>query len=243
MIRRIWAISIQRALWNYPSKTLPWRKGDNELLHGNLRIYRVCRSLTLIQPSDFQVPESRSPKNSTARRQGWADIVPGCYGYGTRKLLTASLTLYMQCNDEKWSSPFLHGHRQADDYKGTLRPKPSKVKNLLVVKTLKSTEVAFRSVVENGTVHKSKTVRLPVAVEKRDFDRFPNGHYPKKYIHLFVGYFPPTPQNTRSVCIQKIQGVFNHRKQCSRPVFKEKADISIHGLSNFTLCHGEEKRF
>jgi cell division protein FtsI (penicillin-binding protein 3) len=92
-------------------------------------------------------------------------------------------------------------------------------------KTLKQLQLLLDGVVDRGTAKNLKNAHYRIAGKTGTAVILENGHYTKKYITSFVGYFPAhAPKYSAIVLIKNPKGIYQYGNSVAGPVFKEIAD-------------------
>jgi cell division protein FtsI (penicillin-binding protein 3) len=92
-------------------------------------------------------------------------------------------------------------------------------------KTLNQLKLLLEGVVENGTAKNLKNSYYRIAGKTGTAMILKDGHYEKKYITSFVGYFPAhAPKYTAIVLIKNPKGIYQYGNSVAGPVFKDIAD-------------------
>ena len=148
------------------------------------------------------------------------------YGYGFEITPLQTLTLYNAvANDGKMIKPiFVTSVRQADDVQKEFETETLNSK-ICSNKTLNQIKLLLEAVVENGTAKNLKSADYRIAGKTGTAQILENGHYTKKYITSFVGYFPAhAPKYTVLVTIKNPRGILQYGNSVAGPVFKQIAD-------------------
>jgi cell division protein FtsI (penicillin-binding protein 3) len=148
------------------------------------------------------------------------------YGYGFEISPLHTLALYNAvANDGKMIKPiFVTSIKQAEntitEYETeTLNPK------ICSTKTLDQLKLLLEGVVENGTAKNLKNSYYRIAGKTGTAVILKDGHYEKKYITSFVGYFPAhAPKYSAIVLIKNPKGIYQYGNSVAGPVFKDIAD-------------------
>ncbi len=101
----------------------------------------------------------------------------------------------------------------------TLNPK------ICSFKTLNQLKLLLEGVVEYGTAKNLKNSYYRIAGKTGTAVILKDGHYEKKYITSFVGYFPAhAPKYSAIVLIKNPRGIYQYGNSVAGPVFKDIAD-------------------
>ncbi len=184
--------------------------------------------LNLSKPLGLQITGEAYPKFSRPKDKNWSGItLPWmAYGYGIEISPLHTLALYNAvANDGKMIKPmFVTSVRQADETitefdTETLNPK------ICSKKTLNQLKLLLDGVVDHGTAKNLKNSYYRIAGKTGTAQILKDGHYEKKYITSFVGYFPAhAPKYTAIVLIRNPKGIYQYGNSVAGPVFKEIAD-------------------
>jgi len=97
--------------------------------------------------------------------------------------------------------------------------------NICSSKTLDQLKLLLEGVVDRGTASNIKGTHYRIAGKTGTAQILEDGHYTKKYITSFVGYFPAhEPKYTAIVLIKNPRGWQQYGSSVAAPVFKEIAD-------------------
>lgn len=184
--------------------------------------------LKLSKPLGLQISGEAYPKIPRPGDKAWSGIsLPWMgYGYGLEITPLQTLTLYNAiANDGKMIKPiFVTSIRQADDARKEFETEIVKGK-VCSTRTLDQIRLLLEAVVENGTAKNLKSADYRIAGKTGTAQILDDGHYTKKYITSFVGYFPAhAPKYTVLVMIKNPRGVQQYGNSVAGPVFKEIAD-------------------
>lgn len=184
--------------------------------------------LRLTKPLGLQINGEAYPKITRPKDQDWSGItLPWmAYGYGFEITPLHTLTLYNAvANEGVMIKPiFVTSIRQADQ---STKEFETEVLNDKICsnKTLRQLKVLLEGVVENGTAMNLKSADYRIAGKTGTAQILENGHYTKKVITSFVGYFPAhAPKYTILVLIKNPKGWQQYGNNVAGPVFKEIAD-------------------
>jgi cell division protein FtsI (penicillin-binding protein 3) len=148
------------------------------------------------------------------------------YGYGFEITPLHTLTLYNAiANNGRMVKPvFVTSMQQADDIKKQFETETLNEK-VCSEKTLNQLHLLLEGVVEKGTAKNLKSADYKIAGKTGTAQILEDGHYTKKYITSFVGYFPAhAPKYTTLVMIWNPKGFEQYGNTVAGPVFKEIAD-------------------
>lgn len=184
--------------------------------------------LKLSKPLGLQVPGEGYPKITRPTDKDWSGItLPWmAYGYGFEITPLHTLTLYNAiANDGKMIKPvFVTAMREADNVKKEFETETLNNK-ICSDKTLLQLKILLEGVVEYGTAKNLKNADYRIAGKTGTSVILEDGHYTKKYITSFVGYFPANaPKYTVLVMIKNPKGFEQYGNNVAGPVFKEIAD-------------------
>jgi cell division protein FtsI (penicillin-binding protein 3) len=158
------------------------------------------------------------------------------YGYGLEITPLHTLTLYNAvANDGKMIKPvFVKAVSRADEVEEKFETEELNSK-ICSGKTLDKLKLLLEGVVQRGTASNIKGAHYPIAGKTGTAQILDEGHYTKKYITSFVGYFPAqAPKYSAIVLIKNPRGWYQYGSSVAAPVFKEIADniyardISLH---------------
>jgi cell division protein FtsI (penicillin-binding protein 3) len=184
--------------------------------------------LKLTKPLGLQVSGEGYPKITRPTDKEWSGItLPWmAYGYGFEITPLHTLSLYNAiANDGKMIKPvFVTSMSQADDVKKEFDTEVLNEK-ICSGKTLDQIRLLLEGVVENGTAKNLKSADYKIAGKTGTAQILEDGHYTKKVITSFVGYFPAhAPKYTVMVMIWNPKGFEQYGNSVAGPVFKEIAD-------------------
>ncbi len=184
--------------------------------------------LKLSKPLGLQIDGEGYPKIPRPNDRDWSGItLPWmAHGYGFEITPLHTLTLYNAvANEGKMIKPiFVTSIRRADGpvqefETETLNPK------ICSNKTLGQLKLLLEGVVDNGTAKNLRNLDYRIAGKTGTAQILESGHYTKKYITSFVGYFPAhAPKYTVLVMIKNPRGIFQYGNSVAGPVFKEISD-------------------
>ena len=184
--------------------------------------------LRLSKPLGLQINGEAYPKITKPKDKDWSGItLPWmAYGYGFEITPIHTLTLYNAvANNGKMIKPiFVTAIKQADE---PTKEFETEVLNDKICsnKTLGQLRILLEAVVENGTAMNLKSADYKIAGKTGTAQILENGHYTKKVITSFVGYFPANaPKYTILVLIKNPKGWQQYGNNVAGPVFKEIAD-------------------
>jgi cell division protein FtsI (penicillin-binding protein 3) len=184
--------------------------------------------LSLSKPIGIQITGEPYPKIKRPGEKGWSGIsLPWmAYGYGLEITPLHTLTLYNAvANDGKMIKPvFVKAIKRADDVEEEYETEVISSK-ICSGKTLDQLKLLLEGVVQNGTANNIKGAHYKIAGKTGTAQILENGHYAKKYITSFVGYFPAhAPKYSAIVLIKNPRGWYQYGSSVAAPVFKEIAD-------------------
>jgi len=194
--------------------------------------------LKLSKPLGIQIAGEASPKIKRPGEKGWSGIsLPWmAYGYGLEITPLHTLALYNAvANDGKMIKPvFVKAVSRADEVEEKFETEELNSK-ICSSKTLDKLKLLLEGVVQKGTAKNIKGAHYPIAGKTGTAQILDDGHYTKKYITSFVGYFPAqAPKYSAIVLIKNPRGWYQYGSNVAAPVFKEIADniyardISLH---------------
>jgi len=194
--------------------------------------------LKLSKPLGLQIAGEASPKIKRPGEKGWSGIsLPWmAYGYGLEITPLHTLALYNAvANDGRMIKPvFVKTISRADEVEEKFETEELNSK-ICSSKTLDKLKLLLEGVVQNGTAKNIKGAHYPIAGKTGTAQILDDGHYTKKYITSFVGYFPAqAPKYSAIVLIKNPRGWYQYGSNVAAPVFKEIADniyardISLH---------------
>jgi len=184
--------------------------------------------LKLSRPLGLQISGELYPKITRPKDKEWSGItLPWmAYGYGFEISPLHTLALYNAvANDGVMIKPiFVTSVKQAENTitefeTETLNPK------ICSTKTLNQLKLLLEGVVEYGTAKNLKNSYYRIAGKTGTAVILKDGHYEKKYITSFVGYFPAhAPKYSAIVLIKNPRGIYQYGNSVAGPVFKDIAD-------------------
>lgn len=184
--------------------------------------------LKLSKPLGLQISGELYPKITRPEDKDWSGItLPWmAYGYGFEISPLHTLALYNAiANDGKMIKPILvKSIKRADN---TIEAFETETLNNHVCsdKTLAKLKILLEGVVERGTAKNLKNLDYQIAGKTGTAQILENGHYAKKYITSFVGYFPAhAPKYSAIVLIKNPKGWQQTGNSVAGPVFKDIAD-------------------
>ena len=184
--------------------------------------------LKLSTPLGIQIAGEPAPKIKRPGEKGWSGIsLPWmAYGYGFEITPLHMLALYNAvANDGVMIKPVIvKSVRKADEDEQTYE---TDVINDRICSgaTLKKLQLLLEGVVDNGTAKNIKGTHYRIAGKTGTAQILENGHYTKKYVTSFIGYFPAhSPKYTAMVLIKNPRGWYQYGSNVAAPVFKEIAD-------------------
>lgn len=184
--------------------------------------------LNLAKPLGLQITGEAFPKITRRKDKNWSGItLPWmAYGYGLEISPLHTLALYNAvANDGKMIKPmFVTSISQADE---TIREFETETLNPRICskKTLNQLRLLLDGVVDHGTAKNLRNSDYRIAGKTGTSQILKDGHYEKKYITSFVGYFPAhEPKYTAIVLIRNPKGIFQYGNSVAGPVFKQIAD-------------------
>ncbi len=184
--------------------------------------------LKLSKPLGLQIVGESYPKISRPKDKNWSGItLPWmAYGYGFEMSPMHTLTLYNAvANNGKMIKPvFVTSISQADNVTKVFETETLNSK-ICSNKTLNQLKLLLEGVVDHGTADNLKNSYYRIAGKTGTAMILKDGHYEKKYITSFVGYFPAhDPKYSAIVLIKNPRGIFQYGNSVAGPVFKEIAD-------------------
>jgi cell division protein FtsI (penicillin-binding protein 3) len=184
--------------------------------------------LKLSKPLGIQIAGEPMPKIKRPGERGWSGIsLPWmAYGYGFEITPLHTLTLYNAvANDGVMIKPvFAKSIKKADEDEESFSTEILN-KKICSGKTLDQLKLLLEGVVENGTAKNIKGTHYRIAGKTGTAQILENGHYTKKYLTSFVGYFPAhDPKYSAMVMIKNPRGWYQYGSSVAAPVFKEVAD-------------------
>lgn len=196
--------------------------------------------IKMTEPLLLQIPGEAFPKITRPTDKGWSGItLPWmAYGYGFEISPIQTLTLYNAvANNGKMIKPlFVKSIRHADEIIKAFDTEVM-VDKICSDNTLLQLRVLLEGAVENGTAKNLSNLHYRIAGKTGTAQILTEGHYEKKYITSFTGYFPAhAPRYSAIVLIKNPKGVFQYGNSVAGPVFRDIADniysrdINIHPL-------------
>ncbi len=185
--------------------------------------------LKLSKPLGLQITGESYPKiTRPSDKKNWSGItLPWmAYGYGFEISPMHTLTLFNAiANEGKMIKPvFVTAIRQAEKSVQTFETETLNSK-ICSNKTLNQLKLLLEGVVDRGTAKSLKNSYYRIAGKTGTAQILNNGHYEKKYITSFVGYFPAhAPKYTAMVLIKNPKGIYQYGNSVAGPVFKDIAD-------------------
>jgi cell division protein FtsI (penicillin-binding protein 3) len=184
--------------------------------------------LKLSKPLGIQLTGEPYPKIKRPGEKGWSGIsLPWmAYGYGFEITPLHTLALYNAvANDGEMIKPiFVKSIRRADEEEEEFQTQVLNSK-ICSGETLDKLHLLLEGVVERGTAKNIKGTHYRIAGKTGTAQILENGHYAKKYITSFVGYFPAhEPKYSAIVLIKNPRGWYQYGSSVAAPVFKEIAD-------------------
>jgi cell division protein FtsI (penicillin-binding protein 3) len=185
-------------------------------------------NLRLSKPLGLQVSGELYPKITRPDDKDWSGItLPWmAYGYGFEISPLHTLTLFNAiANDGKMIKPILvKAIKQADNAIEEFETETMN-SNICSDKTLAHLKMLLEGVVQNGTAKNLKNLDYKIAGKTGTAQILEKGHYTKKYITSFVGYFPAhAPKYSAIVLIKNPKGWQQTGNSVAGPVFKDIAD-------------------
>ncbi len=184
--------------------------------------------LKLSKPLGIQLAGEPYPKVKRPGEKGWSGIsLPWmAYGYGLEYTPLHTLALYNAvANDGEMIRPvFVKSIKKADEEEESYETDVLN-KKICSSKTLDKLKLLLEGVVDRGTAKNIKGTHYRIAGKTGTAQILENGHYTKKYITSFVGYFPAhAPKYSAIVLIKNPRGWYQYGSSVAAPVFKEIAD-------------------
>jgi cell division protein FtsI (penicillin-binding protein 3) len=184
--------------------------------------------LGLSKPLGIQIAGEPTPKIKHPGEKGWSGIsLPWmAYGYGFEITPLHILALYNAvANGGVMIKPVIvKSVKKADKVDESFETEIIN-KRICSQETLKKLQVLLEGVVENGTAKNIKGTHYRIAGKTGTAQILENGHYTKKYVTSFVGYFPAhAPKYSAMVLIRNPRGWYQYGSNVAAPVFKEIAD-------------------
>lgn len=184
--------------------------------------------LKLSRPLGLQITGELDPKIKRPKDKDWSGItLPWmAYGYGLEMGPMHTLALYNAvANDGVMIKPIIVKSVQQAD--ATMQEFDTEVLNSKICsrKTLNQLKLLLEGVVDQGTAKNLKNAHYRIAGKTGTAQILEDGHYTKKYITSFVGYFPAhDPKYTALVLVKNPKGIYQYGNSVAGPVFKEIAD-------------------
>ena len=184
--------------------------------------------LNLSKPLGLQILGEAYPKITRPTDKAWSGItLPWmAYGYGFEISPLHTLTLYNAvANDGKMIKPvFVTSVNEAEQVKTEFETETLDSK-ICSNKTLNQLKLLLEGVVDHGTAKNLKNSYYRIAGKTGTAQILKDGHYEKKYITSFVGYFPAhAPKYSAIVLIKNPKGIHQYGNSVAGPVFKDIAD-------------------
>jgi cell division protein FtsI (penicillin-binding protein 3) len=184
--------------------------------------------LNLSKPLGIQIAGEPMPKIKRPGEKGWSGIsLPWmAYGYGFEITPLHTLALYNAvANEGEMIRPvFVKSVKKADEDEETYETDVLNSK-ICSDKTLEKLKLLLEGVVERGTAKNIKGTHYRIAGKTGTAQILEDGHYTKKYLTSFVGYFPAhAPKYSAIVLIKNPRGWYQYGSNVAAPVFKEIAD-------------------
>ena len=179
-------------------------------------------------PLGIQILGEQPPKIKRPGEKGWSGIsLPWLsHGYGIETTPLHTLALYNAvANNGVMIKPvFVKSIKKADEDEEIFATEVLN-KSICSNKTLNRLKLLLEGVVENGTAKNIKGTHYRIAGKTGTAQILEKGHYTKKYITSFVGYFPAhEPKYSAIVLIKNPRGWYQYGSSVAAPVFKEIAD-------------------
>lgn len=184
--------------------------------------------LKLSKPLGLQITGESYPKITRPKDKNWSGItLPWmAYGYGFEISPLHTLTLFNAvANDGKMIKPvFVTAVTQGDKVIQEFETQ-TMVSKICSNKTLGQLKLLLEGVVDHGTAKSLKNSYYRIAGKTGTAQILKDGHYEKKYITSFVGYFPAhAPKYSAIVLIKNPKGIYQYGNSVAGPVFKDIAD-------------------
>lgn len=185
-------------------------------------------ALNLSKPLGLQINGELYPKITRPKDKGWSGItLPWmAYGYGFEISPLHTLAMYNAvANDGKLIKPvFVTAIKRGDEVIEQFETETLNSK-ICSTKTLNQLKLLLEGVVERGTAKNLKSTYYQIAGKTGTAQILKDGHYEKKYITSFVGYFPAhAPKYSAIVLIKNPKGIYQYGNSVAGPVFKDIAD-------------------
>lgn len=192
------------------------------------KFLRYVDDLKLSKPLGLQIAGETYPKITRPTDKNWSGItLPWmAYGYGFEISPLHTLTLYNAvANDGKMVKPiFVTSVNKADEVEKEFETEVLNSK-ICSGKTLSQLKILLEGVVERGTAKNLKDTNYRIAGKTGTAQILEDGHYIKKYITSFAGYFPAhAPKYSAIVLVKNPKGWQQMGNSVAGPVFKEIAD-------------------
>jgi cell division protein FtsI (penicillin-binding protein 3) len=188
----------------------------------------IVDKLKLSKPLGLQITGETYPKITKPTDKNWSGItLPWmAYGYGFEISPLQTLTVFNAiANDGKMIKPiFVTSIKKADQPEKEF---DTEVLNSKVCsnKTLNQLRILLEGVVDQGTAKNLKNANYRIAGKTGTAQILEDGHYTKKYITSFAGYFPAhQPKYSVIVLVKNPKGFQQFGNNVAGPVFKEIAD-------------------
>jgi cell division protein FtsI (penicillin-binding protein 3) len=180
------------------------------------------------EPLGIQILGEQPPKIKRPGEKGWSGIsLPWLsHGYGIETTPLHTLALYNAvANNGVMIKPvFVKSIKRADEDEEIFATEVLN-KRICSDKTLNRLKLLLEGVVENGTAKNIKGTHYRIAGKTGTAQILEKGHYTRKYITSFVGYFPAhEPKYSAIVLIKNPRGWYQYGSSVAAPVFKEIAD-------------------
>ncbi len=184
--------------------------------------------LHLSTPLGLQITGESSPKIIRPKDKDWSGItLPWmAYGYGFEMSPMHILALYNAvANDGVMIRPIIVKRIQkADDVVEEFEPEVLNSK-ICSKNTLNQLRLLLEGVVDRGTAKNLKNAHYRIAGKTGTAQILEKGHYTKKYVTSFVGYFPAhEPKYSAIVLVKNPRGIYQYGNNVAGPVFKRIAD-------------------
>ncbi len=192
------------------------------------KFLKYVDDLRLSKPLGLQIEGELYPKITRPKDKGWSGItLPWmAYGYGFEISPLATLTLYNAiANDGKMIKPIFVTDIKRTENTVTQFETAELNSKICSTKTLNQLKLLLEGVVEFGTAKNLKNTYYRIAGKTGTSQILKDGHYEKKYITSFVGYFPAhAPKYSAIVLIKNPKGIYQYGNSVAGPVFKDIAD-------------------
>lgn len=188
----------------------------------------VIDRLKLSQPLGVQITGEPQPQLKRPGQKGWSGIsLPWmAYGYGIEITPLQTLALYNAvANNGKMIKPiFVKEIRKADSQEESFTTDVV-CRDICSAKTLAQLKMLLEGVVKNGTAKNIYDPDYRIAGKTGTAQILEDGHYTRKYMTSFVGYFPAdAPKYSAIVLIRNPRGWQQYGSNVAAPVFKDIAD-------------------